>query len=77
MTASRTGVTRCPRDVHALFHVRVPNPAPLGYRLRLISNPNWVKSSQRPHPAVTTQHFFRVPGAIICVAKKARMVPLK
>ncbi len=31
MAASRTGVVRCWRDVRALFQVRVPNPAPLGY----------------------------------------------
>ncbi len=64
----RRGAVGCWRDVHALLHVRVPNPAPLGYDQDQFSTQNWVKTTQRPYPAVSTQHlgwknnpaFFRV-----------------
>ncbi len=70
MAASPTGgvPSECWRDVRALLHVRVPNPAPLGYDQDQFSTQNWVKTTQRPNPAVSTQHlgwknnpaFFRV-----------------
>ncbi len=64
----RRGAVGCWRDVRALLHVRVPNPAPLGYDQDQFSTQNWVKTTQRPYPAVSTQHlgwknnpaFFRV-----------------
>ncbi len=52
MAASRTGVVGVPSDVdvdvHALLHVRVRNPAPLGYDQDQFSTQNWVKTTQRP-----------------------------
>ncbi len=59
MAASRTGVVGYWRDVRALLHVRVPNPAPLGYDQDQFSTQNWVKTTQRPYPAVSTQHLGR------------------
>ncbi len=50
MSASRIGIFRCWLDVRALFHVRVPSPAPLGYDQDQFSTQNWVKQ-QTPLPS--------------------------
>ncbi len=56
MAASRIGAVRCWRDMRALFHVRVPNPAPLGYDQDQFLTQNWFKTTQRPtqrsHPSI-------------------------
>ncbi len=48
MAASRIGAVRCWRDMRALFHVRFPNPAPLGYDQDQFLTQNWFKTTQRP-----------------------------
>ncbi len=55
MVASRTGngVVRCWRDVRALFHIRVPNPAPLDYDHDQFSTQNWIIKKNN----VLTQQF--------------------
>ncbi len=66
MADSRIGAVRCWRDMRALFHVRVPNPAPLGYDQDQFLTQNWFKTTQRPtqrsHPSIwvekTTQRVL-------------------
>ncbi len=55
MVASRIGAVQCWRDMRALFHVRVPNPALLGYDQDPFLTQNWVNTT--PYPAVLTQHL--------------------
>ncbi len=57
MVASRICAVRCWCDMRALSHVCILNLALLGYDRDQFSTQNWVKTTQRPYPAVSTQHL--------------------